>query len=536
MTRRYRKPLLWLLVAMLAASAGGASMGGALIDSQAALTGTPGPPSTLDQFYQAIHFADAPAAYVVLVDTSGSMTTDGMYGKVRHFLAGFEKSLSPKDTVTYYTFSSAVSGPYSAALSLPSVASGGYTDFGPALAQGISRLSAAADSGVGVGGLFLMSDGIIDAPPTDREYQTLGSSGWSALRKAATALSSRMSVTGYGLTMPQGTGVRERAGACAGQATSDPATCAGVQEVLTAVFGPGVLVVNGTTAANIGSLLSQAKADELRTKAIRQLLAVDDNQGVRASMTSSGASLGRIALRGSSISVRIQLRSQVPDLPVDITDVTVRGTGGALFTLAGLPRVVSLGPGQAKMLPARLAWQLPARAGGLLGSSGEISGVIRVGGTITSPWLAVIRNDLASSFRLGVVDSGAIGYSDSYSKGIALTTWLAIGGIVVIFAGLVLAISLAAFPRLATDIEVLDLKDEFIRTLEVKGLRRWKGPLEGASGTLGMATIAGRRRGGVRVRLRRELDGAVRSGGRRFARNEIAVVASVGFRCTGGAD
>ena len=27
-------------------------------------------------------------------------------------MASFEKSLSPKDTVTYFTFSSAVSGPY----------------------------------------------------------------------------------------------------------------------------------------------------------------------------------------------------------------------------------------------------------------------------------------------------------------------------------------------------------------------------------------------------------------------------------------
>jgi hypothetical protein len=219
----------------------------------------------LDQFYQAVHFADAPAAYVVLVDTSGSMMADGMYDKVRQYMASFEASLSPKDTVTYFTFSSAVSGPYSRARSLPPVTSGDYTDFGPAFAQALSTLSAAADRGISVGGLFLMSDGIIDAPPTDRAYLTLNSPGWSALRKSATALASRMAVTGYGLTTPAGTGAGNGAKACGGQATTDPATCAGVQEVLTAVFGPDVLVVNGTTGTNIGSLLGRAKADERRS-------------------------------------------------------------------------------------------------------------------------------------------------------------------------------------------------------------------------------------------------------------------------------
>ncbi len=193
MTRRHRKPQLWLLAITLAASIGGA------LGSQAALAQSPGPHPTLDQFYQAAHFADAPAVYVVLVDTSGSMMTDGMYNKVRQYLASFEKSLSPKDTVTYFTFSSAVSGPYFGAGSLPPVASGSYTDFGPALAQALSTLSAAADNGGSIGGVFLMSDGIIDAPPTDQTYLTLGSPGWSALRKSATALASRMAVTGYRL-------------------------------------------------------------------------------------------------------------------------------------------------------------------------------------------------------------------------------------------------------------------------------------------------------------------------------------------------
>jgi len=511
-------------------------MGGVLIGGQAALAaGSPGPPPTLNQFYQAIHFADTPAVYVVLVDTSGSMTTDGMYVKVRQFLATFEKSLSAKDSVTYFTFGSAISGPYPTVHSLPAVASGDYTDFGPALAQALSTMSAAADSGVGVGGLFLMSDGIIDAPPTDRRYQTLGSPGWSALRKSATALASRMAITGYGLTMPPGTGAGSGGRACSGQVTTDPATCAGVQAVLTAVFGPGVLVFSGTTSANVNSLLSEAKADERRSKATRQLLTDDDSQGVRASITSSGSSLGHVQLRGSSVGVTIRLSSQVPDLPVDISDLTVHGTGDALFSIAGLPRLISLGPGQTKVLHARLSWHLPVQPGGLFGSSGEISGVITLNGGMTSPWLAVIRNDLLSSFRLGEVDSGAIGYSDSYSKGIPLMTWLAISVLVVILAGLTLAILWIAFPRLAADIEVLDLRDDFVRTLPVKGRHRWKGQVNGAAGTLGMLTIAGRR-GGARVHLHRELDGAARSGKRRLSRNEIAVVASVGFRCSGSPD
>jgi hypothetical protein len=233
--------------------------------------------------------------------------------------------------------------------------------------------------------------------------------------------------------------------------------------------------------------------------------------------------------------VTIRLSSQVPDLPVTITGVTVRGTGGALFGLAGLPRVIGLDPGQTKELPARLSWRVPG-GGGLFGDSGEISGAITIDGTITSLWLAVIRNDLASSFRLGKVDSGVIGYSIPYSKGINVTMWLAIGVVVVVLVALTLAILLIAFPRLATDIEVLDLRDDFVHSLPVKGRRRWKGQLDGASGKLGILSVAGWRRGGVRVRLRRELDDTTRSERRRFARNEIAVVASVGFRCSGAAD
>jgi hypothetical protein len=90
---------------------------------------------------------------------------------------------------------------------------------------------------------------------------------------------------------------------------------------------------------------------------------------------------------------------------------------------------------------------------------------------------------------------------------------------------------LIVFPRLATDIEVLDLRDDSVQSLRVQGRRRWKGQLDGTSGPLGTLSVAGRQRGGVRIRLRRELDDTRRYGRRRFTRNEIVVVASVGFRC-----
>ena len=119
----------------------------------------------------------------------------------------------------------------------------------------------------------------------------------------------------------------------------------------------GVLVINGTTGPDISSLLGQAKANEERSKAIRQLLANDVGQGVRASITSSGASLGQIQLRRSSVPVTIRLSSRVPDFPVDVTGVTVRGTRGIVFSLTGLPRDISLGPrpGKSAARPAFMA-------------------------------------------------------------------------------------------------------------------------------------------------------------------------------------
>ena len=93
------------------------------------------PRSTVDQIYRVLHVADIPAAYVILVDTSASMQSDGMYPQVKHYLKRFDETLPKQDQVHYFTFAASVGGPFPNAAGLPSTARVNGTDFGPALAD-----------------------------------------------------------------------------------------------------------------------------------------------------------------------------------------------------------------------------------------------------------------------------------------------------------------------------------------------------------------------------------------------------------------
>ena len=158
----------------------------------------------------------------------------------------------------------------------------------------LDTLNDAADDGIRVGGVFLLSDGII-AAKGDLEYRTLNSQGWATLRKDAVKLEKRMTLTAYGLSpnpqLPTGSGT------CGGQPTTDPNTCAGVQQVLDAVFDPYVHVLPDTSGSQLRDLLAQATSNERMHKAIL-LLRADDNKGVSATVT--GANGTKLSDSGSS--------------------------------------------------------------------------------------------------------------------------------------------------------------------------------------------------------------------------------------------
>lgn len=498
-----------------------------VIGSPVAFAGTA---PTLDQIYQALHVDSIPAAYVFLIDTSSSMMGDGMYVRAKRFVHSFQATLSPHDLVTYYTFDSSVRGPYRNTHSLPATANGAFTDFGPAIARALGTLSAAADRGIQVGGLFLLSDGILDAPNTDTSYRTLHSPGWSQLRAAATVIERQMTLDGYGLTRPVQKSASQGAGRCGGMSTSDPSTCAGVQQTLTSVLGSNVLVFNETSGSQIRTMLNLAQANERRAKAIHRLFSADDHRGVSAAIHAiNGGSLKALSLAQGSAPVSVTLTSRILDFPnVEVSGLTAVSEAGYPVRLVGVPATIRL-TRQPRIINARLRWTIP-RDSGLLGGRIVLTGRLKVSGRVSSPWTPIVRTALIPSFTLGPLVASRESYAGSATRGISVTTWAIIGGAVILILLLCVVIYLSAVQRIGDNLVLFDLATGRKVPLSVHGRRVWKENLEKLTGESGHVRVQGARSGDVRITLRRDVANASRSGHGKLRRDGVLVLASLVFQ------
>lgn len=382
-----RRRVVGLGRAAVAASAGVALSIGPALQEQAALAAGPVSPATVAARLGANKI---PAELVILVDISGSMTSDGLYPKVKRVLPNFLGTLrrqDPQDLVAVVTFGSRQDtqtvylGRPIRRVPLPESATSGATDFGYAIQQALGILKQAPPR-IQVGGVMLLSDGELDAPD-DPPYASYSAPGWRKLRTMAQGLGMR--VTGYGLPLSE-----------------NPVYINSVTITLSQVFAQRQTL--GPDLGNLGEQLNLAKQQVMNS---RVATAVQPDIG-------SGARVSWPALPGRDGVPPLDLGAGHADLQLRLTSTASRvplTVAGLSVTLSGFPVPVTgrvpggahrLAPGGSVTLPVDLSW--PPTSGGwsLIGGSRSAPGRLTVTGRVTSPFTRTIHDAFADpAFRVG---------------------------------------------------------------------------------------------------------------------------------------
>jgi von Willebrand factor type A domain len=319
----------------------------------------------LADILSALKIQERPSDYVVIVDTSASMTDQGRYDKVKSALASMLKALRPADRVALVTFDSTAvvrfdgavgNDPAVALAALPAQPTGQSTDIGTGIDAGLKLLEAsgAKDNGA----IALVTDGKVDAPGSP--YADPASPAWAALKARADALVAKHDIGAYALGLIT---------------TTDAA-------LLHQVFAKAVDVpadqFSTRLAALRGELLKFQAAEKLRP---------DLAKGVTASW--SGLDWGHLPAAGGDLTGTLTLTSTYAQIPVEVSDLTVTAKGGAPITVDKLPATVTLAPGAALAVP--VVAHVTARD--------ETAVAVTVAGTVASPWGEVLTRDLGLTFK-----------------------------------------------------------------------------------------------------------------------------------------
>jgi len=169
-----------------------------------------GIPQSTDELLDIYGIADEPSDFVVVVDTSSSMSyPPAIYPDVRTAYVAFTEAVGDQDHLAVVTFDTNSTvrfngqvGPNRAAAqsALPEVANGANTDIGAAIAAALERLE--RPDGAAVQTLIFLTDGKIDAPGSP--FATVGSPAWKELADRAANLSLTRSVAVYGAGLGSG--------------------------------------------------------------------------------------------------------------------------------------------------------------------------------------------------------------------------------------------------------------------------------------------------------------------------------------------
>jgi hypothetical protein len=495
---------------------------------------------TQQQLFQTLGVADEPAAYVILVDTSGSMQQSGHYQQVIGALPHFLASLDPDDLVALYTFDTVpnavqadLAKPSPSVLAnLPASADGAWTDFGLVFAQALRVLST-APADVHIGGIVLLSDGLIDAPD-DVAYETLKSPGWAGLQRQAAGLAGRMALSGYGIQLANQATVGP--GNCTSAETTDTATCAGVQAVLDNVLPP-TSVVMLPPKSDISATLNLAKNDVRVAKAV-EALQPDVGKGVTATVSGApGTSLGRLDLPSGSAAVTITFLSNAPSIADVRVSALALHVSGLAADVTGLPGQITLTPRTPRTVTVRLTWRPPASSSPT-GGSRPVSGRLSLTGTVSSPWTPVIRDSLNDkSFALGTLTGGTAAFSGSYQESVNPLPWILLGILVLMVVIAAGGWRVYRFPRLRGTLLIVDLLGDASphpaeversrKPLPLKG-RRMNEDLGDLVDAQGSVRIEGRPNGALTITVTRDKLSAPRKAV--VAKAGTAAIASIGFR------
>ncbi len=320
--------------------------------------------------------APKPSDYVILVDTSGSMTQDGRYDKVKTALLAMLKALQPTDRVALVTFDSAAKvafdGPASTGADaivakLPATPTGQRTDIGAGIDAGLKILEAA--NAKDLGAIALITDGKVDAPGSP--YADPASPAWAALKTRADALAAKHQVAAYALSLIS---------------VTDAA-------LLHQPFPSAVDIA----ADQFSARLSALQGELLKFQAA-EALKPDLGRGVAASIT--GIDWPNLPSSGT-VSGTLKLTSAYQQIPATVTGLTLSAAGLPL-TFDPLPADVALAPGASADLPVTVHIGASAVASpgtpSSAASAAADNNTVTLTGTVTSPWQDVLTQDLGLTF------------------------------------------------------------------------------------------------------------------------------------------
>ncbi|MEU8509165.1 vWA domain-containing protein [Streptomyces brevispora] len=315
-----------------------------------------------EEVYRQLGVAEQPVDYVILVDTSGSMKAKGRYDTVRSTLRTFLGGLTHSDHVALVTFDDRPEARYIGSAGDPAAivarlpkkpdANGG-TDIGAALDQGLRELE--RDDAASVASVVMLTDGK-HQPPRRSAYPKSSGPPWKALRKRADALAQRTELAGYALPLASGASGADRLGDVVDN---------------TVVLRPGSI-------QDLGRYLQRA-GDSTRARSAAKLLADDQGKGVTASWKPAGVR----DITDGSATASVTFRSATAHVPLTVSDARVSAAGAPL-DVSGVPRRLTLEPGESRTYSVRLAGK--PGGGGPFRHTEEASAVLRVSGQVSSPW------------------------------------------------------------------------------------------------------------------------------------------------------
>lgn len=174
---------------------------GLLLLAAPAYAQSAGEPSTISELDAAFDVGNVHSDFVVVIDTSSSMTDgpDPLYPRVRQAYAGLVDAIPDGDWLSLITFDTvptvSVDGPLTsanreAAKTLPD-AIGQATDIGAALNAAVERLDRPGSAQIQT--VIFVTDGRHE-PPNDSAFAQVGSPAWAAAQSRANGLEQRRTI------------------------------------------------------------------------------------------------------------------------------------------------------------------------------------------------------------------------------------------------------------------------------------------------------------------------------------------------------
>lgn len=387
---------------------------------------SPSDPHTVADLLAAFHIGAIPADFVVVVDVSGSMSTEPPgnppYPAVKAAYAQLVAAIAPGDHLSVVTFSTDAQLAFDGVIqtaqdrtqalaALPPRATGPLTDIGAALSETLARLTRPDASQVET--VLFMTDGILDAS-ANSPYASPSSPAWKALGQQGQAVARDHLLQSFGVGLGQGR-------------ATDIGLLRGVLPDPTIVALP---------PDQLGPFFQEA-VEKTQLLKLQQPLQQELTQGGVQSTVTSQPKLAK------HVTVTVKLSSHYKVLPCDVTLTGVHITDGSKAvpaSLVGGPRTVHLEPGQSRTVQVEATLPVPG-VGIQVPQKHEAQQVdVRVDGTATAQPSALITQLYQFGTAKTLAPAGAV----TLQRTVGWPIWAAV---LVAIVALIILGALGAFVR-----------------------------------------------------------------------------------------